>query len=152
MKTKLNNILTLLVLIISLNVFSQKSIISTNKVGQAKDGELCFVKREIVRFNQSNAQKLTAIVNEKFYIKEAVLDSLGVDTGVEQLVLKEDKGRTSTDFPNEVVDNLFFTLSTDIKYTDSFIDSFNSLQQKALLLYTMQINRYGTTQWEILTE
>jgi len=146
---KMKNILILLILLISVNAFSQKSIISINKIGQAKDGTLHYVSREIIRFNQLNNVELTAIVEEKLLSKEAVLDSLGVDTGAIKYVLVENKGQTATKFPNSTVDYLFSSLGENINFNESFIGHFNSLQQKALLIYTKQINRYGTTDWTL---
>lgn len=142
-------LLTTFTLLISLSLFSQKTIVSTEKVGQAKDGSLCYVSREVVKFNQLNSYELTAIVREKLFKKEAEIDSLGSATGKILQVIVEDKGKTATSFPNVLVDNLFSSLGEDISTSDSFVTKFNNLQQKALLIYTKQINRYGSVNWEI---
>lgn len=149
---KIKNLLKLLILLISVNTFSQKAVISTEKIGQAKDGSLHYVSREILKFNQLNDTELTAIVEEKLLSKEAVLDSLGVDTGAIKYVVVEDKGQTATKFPNSTVDYLFSSLGENITYDESFIDHFNSLQAKALLIYTIQVKRYGVDKWELKTQ
>jgi hypothetical protein len=152
MKKSIKFLVLALITLLNVNLFAQKTIVSTNKIGQAKDGTMCYVFREIIKFNQTNDENITAIVEEKFFTLEPVLDEAGVDTGETIVTIKEDKGQTATKFSNETVNGLFTSLGQSIEYTSSFISEFNDLQQKALLIHTKSINRYGSVEWEIYTE
>ncbi|MCT4698094.1 hypothetical protein [Tenacibaculum haliotis] len=121
-----------------------KKIKTINKVRQGKDGNMYYVSREIVKFNQCSTC-FTAIYQEKLF--DIVKDENNND--VENLI--ETYPQVAANFSFAQVNGLFTALGKDILTSENFATKFDELQLDALLYDTLNqemLGRYGTKEWE----
>lgn len=125
-----------------------KKINSTNKIRQSKDGQLYYVLREIIKFNQ-NTTGFVAIYQEQLF------DIIETETGEKYLKIIETYPQVSAEFSATQVSKLFTMVNQPILTTDDFVNKFNELQLQAMLFDTInqeELGRYGTKEWQIYDE
>jgi len=120
-----------------------KKIHTQQKVRQGKDGNMYYVSREIVKFNQTTSG-FVAIYKEQLF---DIIDN--------EIKIIEEYPQVSSEFNPNQVSGLFTMLNEPILATDNFVDKFNELQVKAMLIDTKNqtaLGRYGTKDWIIYDE
>lgn len=125
-----------------------KKIKSIKKIRQSKDGQLYYVSREIVKFNQTNAGFVAIYQEELFDIVEDSENN-------KSIVIIETYEQVSSPFSFTQVTSLFAMINEPILSTDNFVEKFDKLQIQAMLIDTInqtELGRYGTKEWEIYDE
>jgi hypothetical protein len=126
------------------------------EVYQSRNGELCFISREMIHFNQDKVKKgFVSIVKEQAFIVnqvELLDDETGEPNGTFEAVAKviEELGTRAHKITFEQVDGLFAAIGSDILSTEVYTDRLDQLQETALLIDTQPYNLYGAdaTSWE----
>ena len=125
-----------------------KKIKSIKKIRQSKDGQLYYVSREIVKFNQTNAGFVAIYQEELFDIVEDSENN-------KSIVIIETYEQVPSPFSFTQVASLFAMINEPILSTDNFVEKFDKLQIQAMLIDTInqtELGRYGTKEWEIYDE
>ncbi|MEQ3501142.1 hypothetical protein ABMY20_15410 [Tenacibaculum sp. SSH1-16] len=120
-----------------------KKICTTTKVRQGNDGQMYYVSREILKFNQTH-NGFVAIYKEELF---DIVDS--------KIVVKEEYPQVDSEFTNERVASLFSLINQPILTSENFVDKFNALQVQAMLFDTInqtELGRYGTKEWIVYNE
>jgi hypothetical protein len=126
------------------------------EVYQSRNGELCFISREMIDFNQDKAKKgFVSIVKEQAFIVnqvEILDDETGEPTGTFKAVAQviEELGTRAHKITFEQVDGLFAAIGNDILSTEVYTDRLDQLQETALLMDTQPYSLYGSqaTDWQ----
>jgi hypothetical protein len=126
-------------------------------VYQSRNGELCFISREIINFNQDKAKKVfVSIVREQAFVEDEVerLDpETDEPTNVFDTVIRvvQDLGSKAHLVTYAQVDELFIFIGENMLSTESFTEKFDELQSTALLLDTQPYKLYNAepTDWAV---
>lgn len=121
-----------------------KKIKSVNKIKQGLDGNLYFVSREIIKFNQTPTGYV-AIYAEMLF--DIVKDENNND--VEQII--EEYPQVPSSFSFAQVNGLFSMINKSILPSEEFTNKFDELQVEAMIYDTINqtpLGRYGTKEWE----
>tara|TARA_R110000824_G_scaffold118441_5_gene270700 strand:+ start:2037 stop:2447 length:411 start_codon:yes stop_codon:yes gene_type:complete len=121
---------------------------------QSRNGDLCFISREMIAFNQDKIKKefVSIVREEAFVINQEEIYIDGLPTGTFKAVPKviETLRTRAYAIPYKQVDRLFNAIASDITSTEVFTERLDQLQETALLLDTQPYNLYGAnaTNWE----
>lgn len=120
-----------------------KKIHTEQKIRQGKDGNMYYLSREIVKFNQTQTG-FVAIYQEHLF---DVVDN--------KIMIVETYPQVASTFTELQVSQLFTMLNQPILANQNFVEKFNDLQVKAMLIDTKnqtELGRYGTKDWIIYNE